>query len=226
MTDSNSTPPPAGWYPDPAGSPRTRWWNGFGWSDTYGAPVPSTTPTATASANTPAYSNAQPYATTQAYATTQNLTAPEGTSPYTPAIWALAVLPVISLVVTFATGFDADQLVAEALDPTAPPFTASDLITGAIGWLVILLSILFGVLDWRALNRAGVPRPFHWAWIFFAVIGAPVYMVGRSIVVRKRVGSGLAPMVINLLLVVANFVAGIVISVLLIGEIMPVITEL
>jgi len=64
-----------------------------------------------------------------------------------------------------------------------------------------------------------VPNPFHWAWIFFAVIGAPVYMIGRSVVVRRRVGSGLAPMIVNLALVVASFVLGIVAAVLAVGSV-------
>jgi hypothetical protein len=25
--------PPAGWYPDPAGTPSQRWWDGVGWTD-------------------------------------------------------------------------------------------------------------------------------------------------------------------------------------------------
>ncbi|RIJ08537.1 DUF2510 domain-containing protein, partial [Clavibacter nebraskensis] len=34
MTDSTGTPStPAGWYADPAGSDRLRWWDGTRWTD-------------------------------------------------------------------------------------------------------------------------------------------------------------------------------------------------
>lgn len=35
--------PVPGWYPDPAGSPRLRWWNGGIWTDQY-LPMPGTQP--------------------------------------------------------------------------------------------------------------------------------------------------------------------------------------
>jgi len=237
MTDVNSSPPPAGWYPDPAGSNRTRWWNGFAWSDTYGEPAPaastpaaSESPTAapgstqaTAYASAPAYGNSPVYGNAPAYAPSYGAgaeqKAPAGTSPYTPFIWLLALLPVVGLIDAAVTLSTFDRIVTEALAPDAPPFTPQQLISGAISWIVIGLSVLFGILDWRALKKAGVPNPFHWAWIFFAVIGAPVYMIGRSVVVRRRVGSGLAPMIVNLALVVASFVLGIVAAVLAVGSV-------
>jgi hypothetical protein len=222
MTDVNSSPPPAGWYPDPAGSDRTRWWNGFAWSDTYGDPTPASTPAAPATAPAPAYAAAPAYGNAPAYtgAALGSEKAPEGTSPYTPFIWALALLPLVGLIDSAFTLSTVDQIVTEALAPNAPLYSPQQLISGAISWVVIGLSVLFGILDWRALKKAGVPNPFHWAWIFFSVIGAPVYMIGRSIVVRRRVGSGLAPMVVNLALVVASFVLGIVAVVLSVGSVL------
>ena len=237
MTDVNSSPPPAGWYPDPAGSNRTRWWNGFAWSATYGEPAPeASTPAASESptaapgstqapayASAPVYGNSPVYGNAPAYAPSYGAgaeqKAPAGTSPYTPFIWMLALLPVVGLIDAAVTLSTFDRIVTEALAPDAPPFTPQQLISGAISWIVIGLSVLFGILDWRALKKAGVPNPFHWAWIFFAVIGAPVYMIGRSVVVRRRVGSGLAPMIVNLALVVASFVLGIVAAVLAVGSV-------
>jgi uncharacterized protein YxjI len=36
--------PPPGWYPDPAGSGGTRWWNGVGWTDTVQAAATTPSP--------------------------------------------------------------------------------------------------------------------------------------------------------------------------------------
>ncbi|MDO7882351.1 DUF2510 domain-containing protein [Antiquaquibacter soli] len=79
---SGSTPlPPAGWYPDPAGTPRARWWDGTAWTDTYQQPLPPAAP--------------RPV-----------LVAPAGTNPTTPWIWVIVVTAAAVAVVTFlsATG--------------------------------------------------------------------------------------------------------------------------
>ncbi|MDP9904791.1 hypothetical protein [Arthrobacter bambusae] len=70
--------------------------------------------------------------------------------------------------------------------------------------------IVLSFFDWRRLRKAGVVRPFHWAWAF---LGPAVYMIGRTVILwkvsRNRV---LAPMIAfgigYLVLVVAGFAAG------------------
>lgn len=59
------------------------------------------------------------------------------------------------------------------------------------GGLVYGLCALFAFLDRAALIERGVPRPFHWAWTF---LSAPVYVIGRSVIVHRRTGRGIAPM--------------------------------
>lgn len=43
MTDQITNQPPAGWYPDPRGSEKSRWWDGHAWSDHVRA-APTTVP--------------------------------------------------------------------------------------------------------------------------------------------------------------------------------------
>ena len=40
----SAPPPPPGWYPDPAGSPGARWWDGRGWTDHLQAPAAAVQP--------------------------------------------------------------------------------------------------------------------------------------------------------------------------------------
>jgi hypothetical protein len=244
MTD---TPTPiAGWYPDPAGEGRIQWWDGSQWTEhfaepaaqpeqpsapAYGTGAPTygqTSPTygagTGAGAAAAAPYAAQPYSPADPYNVMgQKLTAPAGTRTGTPFIWALAALPVISLISTVITWLSIDDQIDAALDPDAPLFTGSDFISFAVSFLVAALAILFGVLDHRALVRAGVPKPFHWAWIFFALINVPVYIIGRSVIVRRRTGSGLAPMFLYLALWVATFIVNAIFTAASLG---PILDEL
>jgi hypothetical protein len=229
LSDTQSGSPAAGWYPDPAGSGRTRWWDGSRWTENFSAASATAAPAApAASAVTPSapspddfwagrsaatpYSNAAPYS-----GAPESLAAPAGTSPYTPWIWALALLPLVNTVVSIiqlpSIGAAIESATRSASSP--PPAAPMVDLTSALLSLVLFgAAMLFTVLDWRALNRASVPRPFHWAWGFFMIVGAPVYMIGRSVVVRLRTGSGLAPMFINLALILVNVAIGITILVI------------
>lgn len=44
MIDETPGLPPFGWYPDPAGSPMLRWWNGSQWTDRLESPRPEVQP--------------------------------------------------------------------------------------------------------------------------------------------------------------------------------------
>ena len=59
-------------------------------------------------------------------------------------------------------------------------------------WLFVGAAILFSWLDWRELRRRGVPLPFHWAWALLALAsgGLAVYIIGRTVVLRRRTVAG------------------------------------
>ena len=181
-TATSATPslPAAGWYPDPSGGPVQRWWDGTGWT-------------------------AQTYNPAGAVAQTAPSTVPPGTPVYTVWIWLIVGLQLIGLASLLFTDFDAlirtavEDSVAQAQDPNAVPdpfgngplFTTTDALQSALGFLAYVAGVVFAFLDWRALKQRGFDRPFHWAWAF--VPWSLVYVIGRSVVVKRRAGSGLAP---------------------------------
>lgn len=187
MTDHPAVPSsPAGWYPDPAGGVQRRWWDGARWTDTL------ETPYSTATAG-------------------QLDRAPEGTDPYTIWIWLILAIPVLQLL-SLAL-IDWPQFIAESLaDPTSTGQLAVFSMPGylavtALGWIGNALIILFAFFDWRELRQRGVPQPFHWAWAFVVLAAtSAVYVIGRSVVVRRRTGRGMAPMWIAIGTIVLSIV--------------------
>ncbi len=175
-----STPTPApGWYPDPAGSSRRRWWDGRAWTD---------------------------HVADGAWdgSIEQPPLAPDA-RVNTPFIWIIALLPLVSAV-AFLT-WDVEGYFRRAIeDPqhaavqqlTDPGY----LLTSAVGFLTYPAIVVLAYFDWRALTRMGVVKPFHWAWSFLTI----VYIIGRPVVLRRRVHRGLAPLwtflVVYLLVVV------------------------
>ncbi|WP_309713833.1 DUF2510 domain-containing protein [Pseudolysinimonas sp.] len=167
------TSTPAGWYSDPAGSARGRYWNGIAWTDLYQTP------------GQPFPAGAEPKA-------------PPGTDGNTPWIWLIVVLPVLPslllLFVPWGSMFDIDLTSPNAysgmsgtLDLFLSPFYWGSLV---LSWAAYGLIVFFAYRDVQELTARGVPRPFHWA---FAFIGGVVYAIGRSVVVVRRTGKGHAP---------------------------------
>lgn len=161
-----SIPPPlftpAGWYPDPAGAPIARWWDGQRWTNQVHDPRP--------------------------VAPRIVMKAPEGTSAYTPFAWLFVA--VIAVQLAALAWFDLDGYLLATVAPQSPfaMVTPSYLVLLGTGLVSYLLYVVLAFLDHRALVAAGVPSPFHWAWTFTSAI---VYPIGRTIVVRRRTGHGL-----------------------------------
>ncbi|TQO20978.1 hypothetical protein FB472_2638 [Rhodoglobus vestalii] len=78
--------------------------------------------------------------------------------------------------------------------------------TVLVGWLIFIANIVLAIFDRKELMRRGIDRPFHWAFIF---LGAFIYVIGRSVIVRSRTGQGLAPLWVSIAVQIAGVVAAI-----------------
>jgi hypothetical protein len=181
---------PAGWYPVAPGSPQLRWWDGTQWTEHHH--------TVGVSPMNPVHAG-------------QNLRAPEGTKTGTVWIWIFALVPILQFAeIPFLLTFYTKVFGAISLtDPTVverAEFAPDSGILGLWGVALVLYAIFVvtAALDYRALGQRGVPRPFHWAWTFLSSL---VYIIGRTVVVRRRTGTGLAPLWVNIVALVAVTVA-------------------
>ena len=161
---------PAGWYPDPSNAQRSRWWDGAQWTENYSDP----------------------------YAPAVALKAPDGTVTNTVWIWLIIVLPLLPLLglltidwgslfnfASYSSGDPSDVMIAQLALFLSPGYL------GALfgGWIVYGLNGFFAFRDWKQLQSAGVPKPFHFAWVFLSSL---VYVIGRAVVVKRRTDHGSA----------------------------------
>jgi hypothetical protein len=207
MTNSNA-PIPAGWYADPAGSPRSRWWDGTQWTEHFQEPYTSAGSAAA-------------------------LKAPEGTPAYNVWIWLVALLPYVTLPLLFTINFG-DAFSPEVLmDPERAAMAQFAIFLSpgyiamvVLGFITTILVIFFAYRDWKALIASGVPQPFHWAFIFFNLVIGPVYAIGRSVIVKRRTGHGSAVLWVTIGMIVLTFVVAIVWTAVLITQITQSVTTL
>ena len=167
---------------------------------------------------------AQPYSA-QPYPAQPYSAQPYGAQPYSMAgaqprlaegapttswqIWAVVLLPLVSLLLLFTWDFRAflqmtleNPEMAETTLLLNPGYALMTL--GS--WALAAALIVFAVLDWRWLGQQGYPRRFHWAW---AILSSFVYVIGRSIVVKRQAGRGLAPIWVAIAVNVVTVVAAV-----------------
>lgn len=186
---------PAGWYPDATGT--LRWWDGAQWAP---APAPVN------------------------YATPGQGRVAQGTPANTVWAWLIVLLPLASVIPTFGylayfqqSMLGMLQLIpldGSEVDPQAMLAFQLNLIFNPwyfalmlVGCVIYGLSVWFAYLDSRELKRRGFIAPFHWAWTFLSAL---VYIIGRTVVVRRRGGRSAGPLIVlivtQVLLVIAIFV--------------------
>ncbi len=205
MSDPQSPAIPAGWHPDPAGTPRNRWWDGQQWTEHYSDPQPP--------ASAP-YATGAPYVAPTAYApystSSAPLVAPAGVPIYTSFVWIMLGVMLLIPVLTWASSGAA--IFASFADPGSSSNSIASLAASAIPNLIAFLgygaTVWLAFLDHRTLSRAGVPSPFHWA---FAFIGAVVYFIGRGFVMKRRTGKGMATTWIGFAVIALSIVSVIVV---------------
>jgi hypothetical protein len=207
VTNPDTPRTPAGWYPDPEGVQRQRWWDGERWTADV-APLSATQP----------YTGARP-----------QLTAPAGADWNTPWIWILLVLPFLPMIPLLfldwsaVTAVDPDTLSSD-LDRQLALYTSPAYLTSLIGgWLAWALAVVLAYLDFKALRDRGVPAPFHWAWAFLSSV---VYAIGRGIVTNRRMGKGIVVMWVAIALLVLSIGIGFTIAGMVIAEVFSQLPEL
>jgi hypothetical protein len=204
---------PAGWYPVSAGSAQQRWWDGARWTEHV-------------------YEPAAAAAAAVAPRAPEQLRAPAGVKPGTVWFWLLAIgAPVLTLLDLIPTSIYLSQVIGgDSIDPSAAAanvFSPAYVLVLLSGWFIYAVCVVFGLLDWRELKARGVPKPFHWAWGFLVVaVGWPaVYVIGRTVIAKRRTGAGMAPLWVFIGLEVVTFIVTLVVVISAIIEFFSLLTN-
>ncbi|AMB59900.1 DUF2510 domain-containing protein [Microterricola viridarii] len=158
--------------------------------------------------------SAQPYSMSAG-----NSRVAEGTPTAGWQIWAMALVPIVSLLLLFT--WDIESYVRTSIDnPATADAVLLDpgyLLVTFGSWVLAAALIVFAVLDWRWLGQQGYPQRFHWAW---AILGSLIYMIGRAVVVKRQAGKGLAPMWVAIIVNVLSVVLALVWTIQMIDTIL------
>ncbi|WP_158507226.1 DUF2510 domain-containing protein [Subtercola sp. Z020] len=192
-----------GWYPTAPSSPTLRWWDGMQWTEHL--------------------RNQQDFEP-PAVSTITSLT-----PVYTVFIWLYTLLPLVSvlaLIPVDLTGM-VEQQVRQSI--ANPRVGSTGALFGSPGYVLLqVLSVVsyaamvvLAYFDWKRLGRLGFARRFHWAWAFVTA----VYLIGRSVVVHKESGRGLAVVVVYISIVAFSLIVAVVKASQLIGAMEPLVQQ-
>jgi hypothetical protein len=189
---------PAGWYQVSPGSTTQRYWDGSAWTEHIHDPAA-------------AAATAQP-----AHGYRVSPKALDGTSATTVWFWLTVGSFAISIAYWIVTQIYFQSQIASNESQGSPASTDTLFnVSILLGLVSVAAFIVFPILDWLALRKRGVPKPFNWAWSLFAILlSSPiVYVIGRTVVTKRRTGRGLAPLWVFIALQVITFIIAIVVLV-------------
>jgi hypothetical protein len=187
--DAGTMSGPAGWYDDPSGADHNRWWNGTGWTD-HTSPKPS-------EATDSALSDYVPFGgrSWKAESVFGEHQAPVRRN--TAGAWGLALSPWIVLVASAAVVVL--TLFAHELWWTA--------VAAAV--LPLLVTITMATRDRLRLSEYGYVRRPALGWVLLTPL---VYLIVRTVHVRRENGGGSAPLwfyLVNCVLVLVALAGGV-----------------
>jgi hypothetical protein len=109
----------------------------------------------------------------------------QGIDTNTGPMWAIACLPLVSaLLDSIPSPFGAVPRDVTSTAPGPSGFSVT------VSLVLLVVAVLLAVADRRILRERGIIRPLHPAWELFD----PVYVIGRAVVVHRRVRGSLSPL--------------------------------
>lgn len=184
---------PAAWYPDPAGTPGLRWWDGATWTEHLAvpqlpAPVVATPYAPSFQAETATdYGPLSPSRFDGVSYRTPDLT-------YTAAVWWVALWPVWGSILFVLTGAMAAILFTLTGAMAAIGGPVGSILAAVVNIGSILFAAGMAMRDRRQLADAGFERPpSAWWWLLGPALG---YLIARGIYMYQQKRRGWAPAIV------------------------------
>ncbi|MFV0374695.1 DUF2510 domain-containing protein [Microbacterium sp.] len=223
---------PAGWYPDPENASVLRWWTGTAWTADR-TPMPGVVPGAVRSPASVVPAVVPRAADGRTIPASTVPRPAEGVPTGTVWVYLATIVPLLGVVPPFFIDWEALFVggASTALSSGLSGLYATVNLAWIGGTLIALVvgvgSVLFAWLDWRELSRRGIPKPFSWGFAAFVfVLGIGVYVIGRTVVLVRRTGAGLAALWVWIATLAVSAMAGVILSTIIVQHILDLMLSL